>query len=48
MGGKDVPLIVGTENAEFTGHKDIYLNFQDEKETNKVNPASVLKSALTG
>lgn len=48
MGRKDVPLIVGTENAEFTGHKDMCLNFQDEEETNKVNPASVLKSVLTG
>lgn len=47
LGEKDVPLILGTENAECTGHRDICLNFQDEEEADKVNPVSVLKSALT-
>lgn len=48
MGRKEAPLIAGTENTEFAGHRDICLNFQDEEETNEVNPASVLKSPLTG
>lgn len=48
MGRKDAPLIAGTENTEFAGHRDVCLYLQDEEETNEVIPVSVLKSALTG
>lgn len=34
---RDVLLIVGTKNTEFTGHKDICQNSQDKDETNKAN-----------
>lgn len=47
LGEKHVLLIVGTKNARFRGHKDIWQKSQDKEETNKTNSATVLKSALT-
>lgn len=44
----DMPLMVDTKNAQFTGHKDIGQNFQNDKdETNKASSATVLKSLLS-
>lgn len=40
--------MVDTEFAEFTGHKDIGLNFHDKEETNKASSATVLKSLQSG
>lgn len=44
---KDVLLIVGKKNAEFTDHRDIWQSSHDKEETNKANSATVLKSAPT-
>lgn len=46
LGKKDEPLIVGTGNAGFMDHKDIWQNSQDQEEIHKNNSETVLKSAL--
>lgn len=40
--------MVDTNNAEFTGHKDIGQNFHDKEETNKSGSSAVLKSLPSG
>lgn len=42
LGKKDVPLIVHTKKAEFTGHRDTWQNPQDKDEINKTTTATVL------
>lgn len=39
-GEKDVPLRVGTKNAEFTSHRDLGQNSQDKEGSNKANSAA--------
>lgn len=46
LGKTGEPLIVGTGNAGFMDHKDIWQNSQDEEEIQKNNSVTVLKSAL--
>lgn len=41
-------LRVDTKNSEFTGHKDIWQNPQDNKETNEDNSATVLNQLWLG
>lgn len=42
------PLTVDTNNAQFTGHKDIGQNFYDKEEANKSSSSTVLKSLPSG
>lgn len=37
---KDILLIVGIKNSEFTGHRDFWQNSQAKEESNKANRAT--------